>query len=325
MRRSARRDLHPSARLVEGVFDDVDALASAAVEWDTEYEQLGRGRFHGKLTQLVLGGTQLNRESWSPGVLQRGAAPEGSWVFGLPLRSEGTLHVRRRPARAGELLTATSRDDIGFVATGPTDLMIVVLPNDLMDRWMQIRRGADGVDSDLPPRKWAVSGAEMSRRARNLDRLLRETSDQSRVKVTSRLLTHLQDRICDTILDMIPSAEAVEPFHTRARIARDILSVLYDRLDDPPTVTELCDAVGARERTVFLSCLEAYGRPPSHLLLELRLNVAHRALVCPEDGTNVTRVASQLGFVHFGRFSSMYARQFGELPSETLQKSLRSV
>jgi AraC-like DNA-binding protein len=60
------------------------------------------------------------------------------------------------------------------------------------------------------------------------------------------------------------------------------------------------------------------------LLLELRLNAVHRALVRPANGASITRVAAHYGFSHFGRFAAMYTRQFGELPSVTLAKSLGS-
>jgi AraC family transcriptional regulator, ethanolamine operon transcriptional activator len=312
----------PSLQVVEGQFDDIDVLAASAAEWDQEYEQIGRGPFRGQLTQLVLGQLQLNRESWSPGVLQRGAAPKNSWVFGLPLKAEGSLHVRRRPVQSGELLAANSRDDIGFAATGPTDLMIVVLPNSVIRKWMQVRRGTNGMDPDLPPRHWATSHAEVTGRSTALSTLLDELLDRSRIEVTAGLLTRVESRISDTILDMIPSAETVEALHSRARIARAVLQVMHDRLDDPPTVTELCERVGARERTLHLSCVEAFGRPPAQLLLELRLNAVRRALIHPENGTNVTGAASHFGFTHYGRFASLYFRSFGELPSATLAKAI---
>jgi len=324
MAQSIDQDVGPPLQVVEGTYGDIDELAAAAVEWDQKYEQIGHGQFHGRLTQLVLGRIHLNRECWSPGVLQQGAAPKESWVFGLPLRAEGSLHVRRRPAPSGELITGTSRDDIGFVATGPTDLMIVVLPNELIDHWLQARRGVVGVDPNLPPRHWEVTASELKLRSQKLSTLLGEILTQSKLGVTAGLLRHLEARVSDTILDMIPSAESVEAYHSRARIAREVLRLLHDRLDDPPTVTELCELIGARERTLFLSCVEAFGRPPAHLLLELRLNAAHRALIHPDTGIRVTSVASQLGFSHFGRFSSMYSRRFGERPSETLAKSLGS-
>jgi AraC family transcriptional regulator, ethanolamine operon transcriptional activator len=124
-------------RIVEGCFDDIDAMAASPLAWDQTYEQIGRGRFQGRVTQLLLDQVQLARAVWSPGVLQRGSAPKGTWAFGLPLVAEGSLHVRRRPAAPGELIAATSRDDVGFAATGPTDLMIVALPTSLIDRWVQ--------------------------------------------------------------------------------------------------------------------------------------------------------------------------------------------
>jgi AraC family ethanolamine operon transcriptional activator len=311
-------------QVVNAVFDDIDAMAAAALEWDQEYEQIGRGRFRGELIQLLLSQIHLGRERWSPGVLQKGPAPRNSWVFGLPLKAKGSLHVRRRPVQAGELLAATWRDDVGFAATGPTDLIIVVLPASLIRLWMRVRRGVNGMDPDLPPRHWAVLPAEMALRSNKLCRLLEELLDGSEVGITEGLLTHVESRISDTILDMIPSAEVIESFHSRARIARAVLQLLHDRRDDPPSVTEMCQQVGARERTLFLSCVEAFGRPPAQLLLELRLNAVRRALVHPVEGASVTAAASHYGFTHFGRFASMYFRRFDELPSATLAKSLGS-
>jgi len=275
------------------------------------------------LTQLVLGRLQLGRESWSPGVLQRGSAPAGTWVFGLPLAAEGSLHVRRRPAPPGELIAATSRDDIGFAATGPTDLMIVVLPTPLIDRWVQARRGIDRFNLDLPSPHWRVPPAEMTRRANALSSLLQTLVIRTDDHVNQRALSHVESQIFDVILDMIPSAEVVEPLHSRAAIARAVLKLLQERLDDPPSVTELCLAVGARERTLYLSCIEAFGRPPARLLAELRLNAAHRALMHPGKETSVTAVAAFYGFTHFGRFAEVYRRQFGELPSATFANARR--
>jgi AraC family ethanolamine operon transcriptional activator len=309
--------------LVEGRFDDIDAMAASALAWDQEYEQIGRGRFQGHLTQLVLDQVQLGRESWSPGILQRGSAPFGTWVFGLPLAAEGSLHIRRRPVRPGELLAATSHDDIGFAATGPTDLMVVVLPTPMIDRWVQARRGIDRFDVDLPSPRWRVAAAEMTRRAAALCSLLRTLTTQRNDYLSGCGLSQVEARIFDVILDMIPSAEIIEPLHSRARIAREVLNLLHQRLDDPPSITELCLAVGARERTLHLSCIEAFGRPPARLLSELRLNAIHRALSRPAKQTNVTAVAAQFGFTHFGRLASVYRRQFGELPSTTFANARR--
>lgn len=322
MKDRIKRPASHAPQVVESSFDDIDALAAAALDWDQKYEQLGRGKFKGRLRQLVLGQLQLNREQWRTGVLQSGSAPKGTWVFGLPLKAEGRLHIRRRPVQDGELLAATSRDDVGFVANGATDLMIVVLPNRVINRWMRARRGGDGVDPELPPRRWVVTSSEMASRSQRLSALQSELLDSSNADMTDQLLTHVESRISNTIFDIIPSAEIVEALHRRAQIAREALRIFRDCIDDPPTVTELCEKVGARERTLYLSCVEAFGRPPAQLLLELRLNAARRALAHPTETTTVTHAAFRFGFTHLGRFSAMYGRQFGELPSATLHKAL---
>jgi AraC family ethanolamine operon transcriptional activator len=311
----------PGPQLVEGSFDDIDAMAASPLAWNLEYEQIGRGRFRGQLTQLLMDQLQLARINWSPGVLQSGSAPAGTWVFGLPISAEGSLHVRRRPARAGELLAATSRDDVGFTATGPTDMMVIVLPTPMIDRWIQARRGIDRFDVNLPSPRWQVSASEMARRAGALSSLLQSLQTQPDGYSGAQGLSRVEARILDVVLDMIPSAEIIEPLHSRARVARAVLKLLNARLDNPPTVTELCQAVGAKERTLHLSCVEAFGRPPAMLLAELRLNASHRALSRPERETSVTAVAALFGFTHFGRFAEIYRRQFGELPSATLSKA----
>lgn len=306
--------------MIEAQFDDIDAMAASPLAWNEHYEQIGRGPFRGKLTQVILNSIHLGRVVWSPGVLQRGVAPAGTWVFGLPLKAKGSLHVRRRPVVAGELLAATSRDDIGFAATGATDIVVTALPLALIGRWLEVRRGVDRLDVHLPTPRLAVNAGEMRRRAlalaELLDGMLGAEPMQSGAAVAS-----VESQIFDVILDMIPSAEVIEPLHHRARIARLVLDVLRTSLENPPTVTELCERTGARERTLYLCCMEAFGRPPARLLAELRLNAARRALSEPAAGDTVTRVAALYGFTHFGRFAESYLRQFGELPSATLARA----
>ena len=313
--------LPTSLRLVEGVFEDLDEMAASPFGWNQEYEQIGRGRFHGQLTQVVLGELQLGREDRSTGVLQRGSAPVGTWVFGLPLMAKGSLHVRRRPAPPGQLLVATSRDDVGLTTTGATAIMVVVLPTAMINRWMQVRRDVDRLDVDLPSPRWQVTATEMTLRAEALSSLLVALAERPDDLQSGRGVPFVEEQIADVILGLIPSAEIIEPLHSRARIARAVLSLLIERLDDPPTITEMCLLVGARERTLHLSCVEAFGRPPLKLLAELRLNAAHRALQHASKETSVTAVAAHFGFSHFGRFSAAYRRQFGDLPSATLNRA----
>lgn len=93
---------------------------------------------------------------------------------------------------------------------------------------------------------------------------------------------------------MIPSAEIIEPLHSRARIAREVLKLLHEPLD----IRQASPSCARPSEPA--SALEAFGRPPARLLAELRLNAARRALRHPSEGTSVTAATAQYGFAHFG-------------------------
>ena len=55
-----------------------------------------------------------------------------------------------------------------------------------------------------------------------------------------------------------------------------------------------------------------------------RLQAVKRDLEKATPITTITELATQWGFAHLGRFSQLYATQFGEKPSATLGRSLRN-
>jgi AraC family ethanolamine operon transcriptional activator len=136
------------------------------------------------------------------------------------------------------------------------------------------------------------------------------------------MLTAIEGQIVDVVLGMVPSIDVAEPLHRRARVAMKLRDMLLGHLEAPINVSAMCETLEVKERTLFLACVEAFGRPPKAMLLELRLNAVRRALTNPSSEPTVTNVASRFGFSHFGEFSGEYKRQFGELPSVTLAKTL---
>ncbi|NKB35807.1 MAG: helix-turn-helix domain-containing protein [Gammaproteobacteria bacterium] len=65
-----------------------------------------------------------------------------------------------------------------------------------------------------------------------------------------------------------------------------------------------------------------YAMTPMEYLHRERLKLAYNALAsASSDSICVTNVALDCGFMHFSRFAGYYKKQFGELPSETLQRN----
>nr|WP_281381563.1 AraC family transcriptional regulator [Conexibacter arvalis] len=114
-----------------------------------------------------------------------------------------------------------------------------------------------------------------------------------------------------------PVAPAPSPYVRRA------LEHARANLAAPLTVASLAAAVGVSVRTLQAGFARELGCSPSAYVRDLRLDRVHAELSAadPALGVHVTDVALRWGFSHLGRFSSSYARRFGELPSATLNRS----
>lgn len=299
-------------------YSDFDEMAAGARHWDIHCEQVGRGAFKGRIAQVILTSMHLGRVQWDPGILERGSAPAKYWTFGVPIACGGTLHARARPIAPGQLAIVPANEDIAFTANGQTDLMVVSVSTAEIERWMRARRGVNGIDRRYLSRPWAISSSEMKQRAMQLRDTLNILLEQPKTDAAPDVLAQAQAAVLETVLVIAPSIEIVEPLHRRAKIAVAMRAILEDNVESPLTITDICERVGARERTLFLASFEAFGRSPRKLLHELRLNAARRELLHPSSTTSITAVALRYGFFHLGRFAREYRRQFGESPSTTL-------
>jgi transcriptional regulator GlxA family with amidase domain len=86
-------------------------------------------------------------------------------------------------------------------------------------------------------------------------------------------------------------------------------------------VADLARAAGVSVRTVYRASARHLGGPPMTRLRDSRLEHVRRRLLEAAPGETVTSVAMEWGFLHLGRFSSLYRRRFGELPSQTLRRA----
>jgi AraC family ethanolamine operon transcriptional activator len=135
---------------------------------------------------------------------------------------------------------------------------------------------------------------------------------------------HVRDALLEKLLALrhepMPSAgrrsndPAAQPLEARA------FDLVMTRLDQPPSVAELCDLLGVSRRTLQ-NCVQAtWGMGPLAWVNTLRLNAVRSRL---KTATSVTEAATEFGFWHFGHFSSAYHAMFGEPPSSTLGRHRR--
>ena len=108
---------------------------------------------------------------------------------------------------------------------------------------------------------------------------------------------------------------------SRRRIVVRAEELIRSRLEDPPSITELCEASHASRRALFYAFQELLGRSPSAHTKLLRLHAARRRIIKDHHQHGIARIAFELGFNHPGQFSIDYSKAFGEPPSETRRRA----
>lgn len=113
-----------------------------------------------------------------------------------------------------------------------------------------------------------------------------------------------------------PALPAPSPRRDRRRLdeARDLM--LAD-LARPWTIADLARRAGLNEKRLKTGFREAFGKPVYRFLQEARLDEARRLLV--EEQCSVTDAALSVGYSSASRFTTLFTRQFGVLPSSLLR------
>ena len=308
--------------IIQRRFNDFDALAEAIPGWKLEAVSVAGGAFEAQLDMAMTAEMQLTRLKLNGGLLITGMSPEGAAGAGLHLLAPGGIRSRGRAIDV--LSSATARlqqAEIHHLSNGPIDLVLIGVDAALFQRHIPTRLQTEaerfGADWLLRATPGAASLAD---RGHALNALLSALSSGG---VTSREAKHrLQECALQILLDGLETDAAPEPgvsYGARLRVARAAEEVLRARLDDPPSLTELCHILKVPERTLHAAFHEGFGMAPKAYLRALRLSAAHRRLA--RCAGSVTEVATDLGFFHFGRFSGEYRGMFGECPSETLRRA----
>jgi AraC family ethanolamine operon transcriptional activator len=296
-------------------FDDFDEMAAAVASWDVEYEQVGRGRFFGRMDLASTSRIQFLHERWSLGILNVGSTPDHAVTFGLPISMAGGVYHCGALLTLGQIGVHQAGPELHFLAGRPLDLLSVVVDEALLAEHLRIRFRFEPASLVAPSRLPLTGPPDGVARAGALITLLSRLLQGGLAGQAQR---QLEERALEILLRGIASP-VPRDFLNRERIARRAEHFARTRLHDPPSIRDLCMATACTERSLHHAFLESFGMPPARYLRILRLNAARRALLSGHAGS-VTAAATDFGFFHFGRFAQDYRGLFGETPSETMRR-----
>lgn len=120
-----------------------------------------------------------------------------------------------------------------------------------------------------------------------------------------------------------PTVGAPQDRSGKSSVLDTVCQFARQNLEQRITLTDLEAISGASSRRLQYEFIKKVGCSPMAWLRKERLNRARSILSKPNDDVNITVTASSLGFSNLGTFSRYYREEYGELPSETLSRSLR--
>jgi AraC family ethanolamine operon transcriptional activator len=300
---------------LSALFDDFDQMAAAVACWDVEYQQVGRGRFFGRMDLASTSRIQFLHERWSLGILNVGSTPARAVTFGLPISMAGGVYHCGAPLTPGQVGVHQAGAELHFLAARPLDLLSVVVDEVLLAEHLRVRFRLEPASLVAPGQLPLTGPPDGMARALALITLLSRLLQRGLAWQAQR---QLEERALEILLRGIASP-IPRDFLNRERIARQAEDFARAHLDDPPSIRDLCVATECTERSLHHAFLESFGLPPARYLRILRLNAARRAMLSGHAGS-VTAAATDFGFFRFGRFARDYRGLFGETPSETMRR-----
>lgn len=232
----------------------------------------------------------------------------------------GNDHV----ARAGQILALRPGDRITTTspeAGGRFQALVLMLPVQCLAPLTEQGaatgfRKADGLWlAGAEARRLAAAAAEV---AAGLFRYpLGRLSDRG-ARGMARLL---HERIAEALIATAGDDPAPGTWRSDADLVRTAIRLMRASADHRLSLADIARDLGIGPRRLQLAFQRESQPSPREVLANIRLEVARERLTRPDAGSSVTDIALDSGFFHLGRFSHLYRRAYGELPSETLARA----
>lgn len=303
--------------------DDVDGHAQAQPDWDQVYEQLSGGRFSGWVQHVQLPGVRLVHETSNQALRQRGDLGSGAYGFAMPVVQGG--HAIFNGQRVGSDAVMVGRsDELDLCTPRNFSLIAVVVDAGLLGQlWERMYQKplSSWMDAQLVLSA-SPAVAEVLRRLHLC--AIATVCDGEFGAQDQHALNHLRDEILMEWLEALPervNTSELSRVAARKKLVDMACELMLACANEPPSMLEVCQRVGASRRKLNYCFQDVLGSNPVKYLRAVRLNGVRRNL--REGRTSVQDVAADWGFWHMGQFARDYKQQFGELPSITLRDARR--
>lgn len=305
-------------------FESIEALGNPIDKSQIEIVQLGRGRMSGEILRGHIEDVAFSKGAFSLPIRATGVFSRDKMVVGAVLGCSGPSRSLGEAVVAGDVLVYPAGSEHDRVYEGSATFAGLACEPSVVSTFFASEPDLSDPEFWSKRRHFRFSNPA---RPRSLERILDLLGRRLRnEKSFTQAGADFWRRV---LLDAFLGRVAVEPtigsertIPSSVRIVKEVEQYLEENGDRAVHVSELCEKIKIRRRTLFRAFDDAIGRAPIDFLRAKRLSMAHLKLRQAEAGeTSVAGIAGELGFLELGRFAQQYKDLFGERPSETLRRS----
>ena len=250
-------------------------------------------------------------------------------VLMLPLSWRSGFTLNGQQARAFDLFLCSSKD--GVAAIGERrDIISIYIRRSRLERTCRALAGGNTEHISLENVCLAM-GAAIGHRFQlmvlsAISSALRSPLYAGHFALSNTVESDLISAIARILLpDMLTGTSHDPPQLNPLRIVRTAKMAIDTRQPNAVSLADLCAASGVGQVWLHKCFLDIYNTSPMRYLRCCRLSSARNILLNTDSPpTSVKDAALSQGFTSSGRFASQYQSMFGELPADTIRRTLSS-
>jgi AraC family ethanolamine operon transcriptional activator len=312
----------PPSLLINQQFKDLESL-NGIFGWDLNWRQIEPGSLKFKITAFGHAEISVMRVEFNRSFHQIGNPPPGAITIGLPDIESGVLKSNGIDTSPGTLINFNHNNLLDTVNQGRFGGFVLSFSEAALRRaFSEIDVDPELVKGVNETRFWGPSD-EMHQQLRQILHALRQAAiSEGNAGLEKWGLVFNRD--LPAITAQILSGDNQQPglsapkFQARAlKRALHIMSE-YDQMS--VSVKSLSVLAGASWSTLERAFLNEFGITPKAYSKVRRLTAVQAELIRQGSTATIRDIAGQRGFNHMGSFAADYRKQFGELPSKTLER-----
>ncbi|GAB4240613.1 MAG: hypothetical protein Kow00121_67020 [Elainellaceae cyanobacterium] len=305
-------------------FEDVDELADFLPE-DVRLTLLECGSFNCESAALNLGTLRFNFNHVNRNLKAIGQKQVGFLSFCMILQGNGKHGIENnRLITEDYLFGFDSNREADLIFPGGCMYCAVYIRPDIFEAYTQAMDRLE-LDTRFLNSNYVYMSESFSPLRTYLKQIYKLLTQQSPLLQKSDFQQIILQDFLPLFIATIPAQQERQisaKFFRRSQLVKKADDYMRSHIDQPLTLTNLCQALGTSNRALCYGFQEMFGTSPMFYLKILRLQGVYRALKAAKSNPKtVTEVATQFGFYHLGYFARDYKHMFGELPSETLKQS----